>query len=227
MKKGRQVIEMNTEKTPKDGWHIGANNTALVIIDMQRTFVDEGSPLECVGVRELVPKINQLSATCRKLKIPVIFVKADRRADLSDSGLILDLGYYQQDDEMDPRQGKKGNQFCDGLEVMKDDYIVSKIRYSAFIPGSSSLEPLLRGLGRNSFIVCGVATDLCVGTTTADAMMLGFKVFFVGDLTATFSKERQKIALEVYDRHFAKVMTFNEVMKELKYLAREKGGQGF
>ena len=49
-------------------------------------------------------------------------------------------------------------------------------------------------------------------------MMLGFKVFFVGDLTATRSEERHRIALEVYDKHFAKVMTFDEVMKELAQL---------
>jgi len=215
---------MKSRKTPKDLWRIGINNTALVVIDMQRAFVDEGSPLECVGARELVPKINRLAGSCRKLKIPVIFVKANRRADLSDSGLFPDFADFascRQNDEMDPRQGRKGNEFCDGLNVMKDDYIVSKIRYSALIPGASSLEPLLRGLGRDRFIICGVATDVCVGATTIDAMMLGFKIFFIGDLTATFSEERQRIALEVYNRHFAKVMTFNEVMKVLTQLSKE------
>jgi len=33
--------------------------------------------------------------------------------------------------------------------------------------------------------------------STIDAMMLGFKVFFIGDLTKTFSKQRKKIALEI------------------------------
>jgi nicotinamidase-related amidase len=206
---------MNKRNTPKDEWRIDINSTALIVIDMQRAFVDKGAPLECVGARELVPKINELADTCRKLEIPVIFVKGNRRADLSDSGLILDFAYWQQDDEMDSREGRKGNEFCDGLNMTKDDYIIPKIRYSAFVPGSSSLEPLLRGLGRDEFIICGVATDVCVGTTASVGMMLGFKVFFVGDLTATFNEERQKIALEVYDRHFAKVMTFSEVMKEL------------
>jgi nicotinamidase-related amidase len=70
-------------------------------------------------------------------------------------------------------------------------------------------------------MICGVATDVCVGATTIDAMMLGFKIFFIGDLTATFSEERQRIALEVYNRHFAKVMTFNEVMKVLTQLSKE------
>ena len=85
--------------------------------------------------------------------------------------------------------------------------MVPKIRYSALIPGSSNLEPLLRGLGRDSFIICGILTDVCVASTTIDAMMLGFKVFFVADLTRTLSDERQKIALEVIGRHFARVVT--------------------
>ncbi|MFC1933136.1 isochorismatase family protein [Chloroflexota bacterium] len=206
----------------KDSWAIEVKNTALVVIDMQRAFVDQGAPVECVGARKLVPKINELAATCRTLKIPVIFVKVNRRADLSDSDFMKDLNPKLTVGEMEPWEGEKGAEFCPGLDVHKDDYIVPKIRYSALIPGSSSLEPLFRGLGRDSLIICGVATDVCVGTTTMDAMMLGFKVFFVGDLTATFSEERQKIALEVYDTHFAKVMTFDEVMKELAQL---KSGQ--
>jgi isochorismate hydrolase len=49
--------------------------------------------------------------------------------------------------------------------------------------------------------------------SAVDAMMLGFKVFLIGDLTATFSAERQRIALETYDRHFVKVMSFEQVVK--------------
>jgi len=209
---------MNLTKFPKDAWAIGLKNTALVVVDMQRAFVDKGAPYECFGAKELVSKINELAAMCRKLEIPVILLKAYRRADLSDSGLMQALSPKPADDEMEPLEGKKGSDFCPGLDVHPDDYIVPKIRYSALIPGSSGLEPLLRGLGRDSIIICGVATDVCVGATTIDAMMLGFKVFFVGDLTATRSEERRKIALEVYDMHFAKVMTFNEVMKELAQL---------
>jgi nicotinamidase-related amidase len=60
-----------------------------------------------------------------------------------------------------------------------------------------------------------VATDVCVGTTAMDAMMLDYRVYFVGDLTATFDEERQRVALRVYNKHFTKVVTFEELMKEL------------
>jgi ureidoacrylate peracid hydrolase len=206
---------MTTMKVPKDAWAINPENTALVVIDMQRAFVGEDSPRACPGSAEFVSKINELSAMCRKVGLPVIFVKDVRKPDLSDSGLMEDFFPEHPADEMEPFEGKRGAEFCLGLDVNEDDHIVHKIRWSAFIRGSSNLESLLYDLGRDSIIVCGVITDVCVGTTVIDAMMLGFKVFLVGDLTATRSPERQKIALELYNQRFAKVMTFNEVMKEL------------
>ena len=63
---------MNVAKTPKDMWAIDPRKTVLIVVDMQRAFVDEGAPAECVGAREVVPKINELADTCRQLKIPVM-----------------------------------------------------------------------------------------------------------------------------------------------------------
>ena len=151
---------MESRKARKDTWRIGVDNTALVVIDMQRAFVDKGSPLECPGAEALVPGINEIAATCRSLRIPVIFVKVDSRDDLSDAGLSPEFAHWPENHEMIPRQGRIGNEFCAGLHVSSKDYVVPKIRYSAFIPGSSTLEPLLRGLGRDRFMICGVATDV-------------------------------------------------------------------
>lgn len=213
---------MSTVKLRKDAWAISPQRTALVVIDMQRAFVGEESPRACPGAAELVGKINELSALCRSLGLPIIFVKDVRKADLSDSGLMEDFFPQHPGDDMEPFEGKKGSEFCAGLDVYPDDPVVHKTRWSAFIRGSSNLEQLLGSLGRDSIIVCGVITDVCVGTTVIDAMMLGFKVFLVSDLTATRTAERQKMALELYSQRFAKMMTFDEVMKELAQLAKTK-----
>ncbi len=204
---------------PKDRWAIIPKNTALVVIDMQKVFMDDGL-YGCPGAAALVPGVNALAALCRKVKIPVIFVKASRRADLSDSGLMVDFSLQTPDPQRHPFDGRKGAEFADGLDVQPNDYIVPKVRYSALVPGSSQLETLLRGMGKDSIIICGVATDVCVATTATTAMCLGFKVFFVGDLTATRTAERQKAALEVMNMHFAKVMTLAGVKKELAKLAK-------
>lgn len=206
---------MSEVKVPKDSWKIEVRKTAFVTIDMQRGFLDPGAPVECARGRDIVEKINEISDICRKLKMPVIHVRHSERADLSTSGLKKDMRPRQKENELEILEGLRGAEFYKGMNIAAGDYVIPKVHYSAFIAGSSSIEPLLRGLGRGTIIICGVATDVCVGITTADAMMLGFKVFYVGDLTATLTEERYRVALEVLNRHFAKVVTFDQVKREL------------
>lgn len=202
----------------KDKWRIGSNSSALVTIDLQCCRLDPGSPRERPLAREFVPRVNQIAAVCRGLGIPVVHVRTAMRPDLSDAGLAKEVR-PRVDSEWEFIEGKRGAEFYKDLDVKDSDYVVTKIRYSAFIAGSSSLEPLLRGLGRDTLIVCGIATDVCVGTTTSDGMMLGFRVFLVSDLTTTLTSRRQEMALEVLDSHFAKVVTSEWVLKELSGLA--------
>ncbi|MFC1979574.1 isochorismatase family protein [Chloroflexota bacterium] len=211
-------MHKDTETTSKQAWYIDPTKTALIVTDMQRACLDEDAPLTFVAAKKMVPLINDLASMCRRLRIPVVWLRQVNRSDLSDVGLLQAMRPRQLDSDMELLEGRKGADLSPQLIVMPDDYVIAKIRYSAFICGSSNLEPLLRGLGRDSLITCGVATDVCVGTTVADAMMLGFKVFVVGDLTATLTEERQRIALEVLDKCFAKVVTFNEVQVELRKL---------
>jgi ureidoacrylate peracid hydrolase len=179
-------------KAAKEDWRIDPETAAMVVIDMQQTFVD--APHACLGAKEIVPRINRMAEACRKANIPVVFV--NQRSDLIDAGLM---------DEMRPPRGGAANgtpewraafEFCEGINVGPKDFVIPKCRYSAFVPGSSVLEPLLRSMKRDTIIICGVATDICVGTTTAVGMMLGFRMFMAGDATATFSEERQKVALQ-------------------------------
>jgi nicotinamidase-related amidase len=53
---------MKKMKLPKDAWRINIKQSALVVVDMVRTFVDEDTHLKCIGAKECVPRINQLAA---------------------------------------------------------------------------------------------------------------------------------------------------------------------
>lgn len=203
---------------PKVAWNIDTSKTALIVIDMQRGFLDKGAPRECASGRDMVPKINELADVCRKLKIPVIFVCHLNRADLSDVGIRQEIRPLKLDNELEVLIGRKGGEIFPDINIAPQDYVVPKIRHSAFIAGSSSLEPLLRGLGLDRFMICGVATDVCVGTTTMDAMMLDFRVFVIADLVATFNEQRQRMFLELLDGFFAKVTTFREIRERLDQL---------
>ena len=82
---------MNAKKALKEAWEIIPGKTALVVIDMQRAFMDKGAPVVAPGARELVPGINELADMCRGRRIPVVFVRMTGRADLSDLGLRKEM----------------------------------------------------------------------------------------------------------------------------------------
>lgn len=202
----------------KDRWKIKPRQTALVIVDLQRAWSDESAPKNIPEMRQIIPGINQLADICRRLRIPVIFVREAFRPDLSDMGLMKELRPPDMNSEWEPIEGRKGADFDPRLKITREDYIVTKIRYSAFISGSSSLEPLLRGLGCDSLMVCGGATEVCAQFTAADAMMLGFRVFFIRDLTARITEDKTVYEgiLFFINRQFAKVMTLKEIKRELE-----------
>ncbi len=200
---------------PKDDWKIDAVRSVLITIDLQRTFLEPDSPVKCPEAMNFISQVNHLAALCRRVRIPVVHVRHVLRDDLSDIGIMQEIR-PRTDSKYEYLEGRVGTEFYEKLDVAGSDYVVNKVRYSAFISGSSSLEPLLRGLSRDVLIICGVATDVCVGTTVSDGMMIGYRVLLVGDLTDTVSEERQKVALEVINQHFAKVITFSDAEKQLE-----------
>ena len=205
-------------------WKLDSQKTALLIIDMQRFTLEKGGPSETYGALELVPKINKLTGICRRINIPVIYLCQSNRADLSDIGLLKDFKKISLENELEHLEGKRGVELYPGLDVKPEDYIITKIRYSAFIPGSSKLEPLLRGLERDKLIICGTAMEGSVFLTAADAMMLGFKVFCIGDLTGNSGHAKEFEF--VMNRRIAKVMTFADTKKELERFAAEASQRG-
>lgn len=199
----------------KDSWKIDVTRTALINIDMQRAYLQPISPRQIDGAREFIPKLNQLIERCRQLDVPVIHVYNSVRADFADCLLKHEVRPIT-DSEWEVVEGRKGVELYKELHIAKTDYMVKKIRYSAFIPGSSTLGPLLQGLSRDILLVCGILTHTCVFATVADAMMLGYRVFVVADLTASINAEWQKVTLHILDKYFSKVVTYRQVVQELK-----------
>ena len=102
---------------------IQPHNTALLVIDMERDFVDAGAVQETPGGRSLVPTINRLIAWSRHHSLPVIFTHEMHRADKSDYGIELEY------DPVHCLEGTPGCELTDGLDVQPHDYrILNKRR---------------------------------------------------------------------------------------------------
>ena len=93
--------------------------------------------------------------------------------------------------------------------------LLQKPGFSAFIRGSSNLEDQLRAAGIDTLVMTGIATDVCVESTTRDAHMLNFRTIVVSDATATRSDEAHNASLSAMFNHFADVFTSDEIIELL------------
>jgi ureidoacrylate peracid hydrolase len=101
------------------------------------------------------------------------------------------------------------------MHVDPADVLLVKNRYSALIPGSSTLERVLRSLGIENVLVAGTKTNVCCEATGRDAMMLDFRVVMVSDCLAALSDDEHRATLETFIQQFGDVMTADEVLAVL------------
>ncbi len=196
---------------------IETKHTALLVIDMQRAFLDKGASLECPEGRSIIPRINKLADAVRKNGGTVIFFRymVDEQV-----GLLKNFetkSYLSGKRESPMTALSKGNpqfEISPELDVRKDDMIMDKTRYSAVF-GSDIVE-VLREKGIENVILTGVSTDACVGNTAEDLMQSNFNILMVWDGTAALDRLEHEIYLARIFGLYGDVMPADEVISRLK-----------
>ena len=156
--------------------------TALIMIDMQRAYLEAESPVCIPGAKETVPACAELIRACRERGIPVVFVARCYRDDGSDVEHPRVEGWLKAGRPVSvSAQGILSGQFPEEFGVKPDDYIVVKPRFSAFF--GTELDTLLRRLGVDSLLMAGTTTPNCIRTTAFDAIALEYNVAVAGDCT--------------------------------------------
>jgi nicotinamidase-related amidase len=183
---------------PRDA--IRPRNTAVLVIDMERDFVDQGAVQETPGGRALVPVINRLTGWARRHATPVVFTQEMHRADRSDYGIELEF------DPVHCLEGTPGCALVDGLDVAAGDLrITNKRRYDCFL--GTDLDLVLRGRRIENLICCGVTTHVCVMSTVFTARNLDYRVLVPRDAVAGVSAAHQAAALLCMSDVFAYITT--------------------
>ena len=165
-------------------FEVDPEKTALVVIDMQNDFIQEGAPYESSHGREMIDELNRLTATCRDRGIPVVFTVHAHRPDGSDLGAVKHIHPLTSEGRA-LKAGTDGVAMYPKVDITDADYTIQKRRYSAFF--ATDLELLLRNLGVDTVIIAGVATNVCCESTTRDAYFRDFKVIFLADGNGTIS----------------------------------------
>ena len=162
--------------------------TALLVIDMQNDFIGDAAPCTCPGAEDIIPRIQNLIAACRKAAIPVIYTVEVHRPSGIDSG-----------HERRPHcfTGSRGAAICDELTLAAAEVVVTKTRYDAFM--DTDLSHVLHGYNvraNDTLIVCGLATNICVHYTCAGAFQRDYHFRVIGDCCAGYSQSLHDSALE-------------------------------
>jgi ureidoacrylate peracid hydrolase len=194
--------------------------TALLVVDMQNAFLMEGVGHNVVApARDIVPNINRLAAALRSNGGTVVWIQATA----SDEAVAEWSVFHSEmmtPEVRDRRikstwRGSLGHKLWSELDVRAGDPIVEKTRYSAFIQGSSDLEPMLRGRGIDTVLVTGTVTGVCCESTARDAMMRNFRTVMIADANASRTDAEHNAALVAFYHTFGDVMMTDEAIDYL------------
>jgi len=190
--------------------------SALVVIDMQRSFVEPGAPSAVATAREIVPNINRLAAALRGAGGTVAWVQATYTRD--GPGYWPLFFDYMVAPELSGRildaltDGAPGHALWHELDVKPQDLRVRKNRYSAFFPGACELAQRLRERKADTVLIAGTMTNVCCEASARDAMMDGFKVVIVADANAARSDAEHVASLATILQFFGDVRTTDETI---------------
>jgi nicotinamidase-related amidase len=180
---------------------------ALVIIDMQRDFIEPGGFGAALGndVRRLapiIPAVARLLSAFRELGLTVVHTKECHRSDLADcppakrrrGNSSLRIG----DEGPMGRiliDGEPGNDFVAPLRPRAGEIIIPKPGKGAFY--ATGLQEELQSRDITHLLLTGVTTEVCVQTTMREANDRGYECLLVEDGTESYFPEFKKATLEM------------------------------
>ena len=181
--------------------------TALLIIDMQRDFMEPGGFGETLGndVSQLARAVEPIAAVldaARATGMLVVHTREGHLPDLSDAPTAkvergapsLRIG--------DPGpmgriliRGEAGHDIISELYPAAGEIVIDKPGKGAFY--ATELDEVLESYGIENLLVCGVTTEVCVNTTVREANDRGYRCVVLADGCASYFPEFHEMGLKM------------------------------
>jgi nicotinamidase-related amidase len=180
-------------------------HTALLVVDMQRDFVEPGGFGETLGndvslLRTVIPPLRQVLAASRAAGMTVIHTREGHRPDLTDcppaklnrGNPTLRIG------DAGPKgriliRGEYGHDIIDELAPCAGEVVIDKPGKGSFY--ATDLNEVLAVAGITSLVVTGVTTEVCVHTTVREANDRGYECLVLSDCVGSYFPEFQQAGL--------------------------------
>ncbi|WP_437738667.1 cysteine hydrolase family protein [Sorangium sp. So ce1335] len=185
----------------------GPDSVALLVIDMQRDFLEPGGFGAALGndvrrLQRIVPTVRLLLDAFRERGLPILHTKEGHRPALSDCppakrnrgapGMrIGDVGPMGRILVL----GEPGNDFVPELAPAPGELVVPKPGKGAFY--RTGLDARLQALGVSQLLLAGVTTEVCVQTTMREANDRGYECLLIEDATESYFPEFKAATLEM------------------------------
>jgi nicotinamidase-related amidase len=180
---------------------------ALVIIDMQRDFLEPGGFGAMLGndvtmLRRAIEPTGGVLAAARAAGMLVIHTREGHRPDLADLPAAK-LQRGRLDTRIGDRgpmgrilvRGEPGHDIIPELAPAAGEPVVDKPGKGAFY--ATDLEAMLRNRGIDQLVVCGVTTEVCVNTTVREANDRGFDCLVLDDCVASYFPAFHKAGIDM------------------------------
>jgi len=178
------MSEENTEPPRAPDRDQPGNGTALVIIDMINRFDFRGGELLRRRAERAAATILDFRAQAGRAEIPVIYVNDNFGEWHSEQSRLVERAGQLVDPRIAPRPS---------------DYFIIKPQFSGFY--ATNLPVLLPKLGVTNLVLTGVATDICILFTAADAHMRDYALWVPEDAVAAETAERHEAGLAIMRDH--------------------------
>jgi nicotinamidase-related amidase len=196
--------------------------TALLVVDMQRAFLEPGEAMEVPPARDVVPRIGELIAIFRDKGLPVVFTRFTYSA-----AAPLLVGELHPEHRPATRgtqvgaglpsscclEGQDNVRIVPDLEPRAGELVIDKRYYDGF--NGTVLDGALRARGITTLVVTGTMTDICVLATVVGGFNREYRMVVVADGVATLWPGIQDAALDILGRAYARVTSAKDVAAQL------------
>jgi nicotinamidase-related amidase len=202
--KPNQILTVDAEPYP---FQFAPETCALLLIDMQRDFLEPGGFGEMLGndvsqLRRTIEPNKRLLSAWRSLGLQVMHTREGHRPDLSDLPLAKKRRGRSVTCIGDPGpmgrilvRGEAGHDIIEELYPETGEPVIDKPGKGAFF--ATDLHAILQNRGIQQLIVTGVTTEVCVNTTVREANDRGYDCLVPSDCVGSYFPEFQEMGLKM------------------------------
>ena len=188
-------------------------HTALIMVDMQRDFIEPNGMFASLGIdlsmyKESRPKLAVLLAAARRAGTTVIHLQntalPGRMSD-SPAQIRFNLRMHKDARKNQPPlrytlPGTPGHEFASEFTPLESEVVVRKYRSSGF--WGTNLDMILRSNGIKTVVVGGCTTEGCVESTARDAMFNDYYVVIPEDCVASDDRSQHDASMLLMRHRF-------------------------